>query len=764
MKKDYVGILPKNLLVIIIIVSMVFSSFGMVYANDTQEEDQLVLSFSFEKPFVNEENNMLSVSLLDLPIINDVKQPRLPVKPLNILLPYGKAIDSITVTSESTILLDSDCDVEYGSRLIPVVSSENKYSDIPSSSTSLESSNQLWTGGSLQYFRGFPIVTIILHPVLYNQLQRALWFSPTLELTIQLKNDEPSPAFRGTSGDLEIVSEKINNPETVKSYYPYLHTIKESVDYLIITGEDFATSEVDNSFSDLIQHRINQGYTSMIATVEEITKNPLFYVNGSWGDNNDDNPYYTTGILSNLSRFNDTCAQIRNYIRYMHYTHGVNYVLLAGDADTEFASNNIVPVRGLFANESGLPLIGISETLAEEEDDLPSDIYYACLDGTFNDDMDEHFGESSDRNQRRGIEEADLEAEVYVGRAPVDSIKEMQNFVSKTISYEDRTTDDYYSQILFLGEELGFPGVSNWGGNYKDQVLPYVSDSCYVRTLYDRELSYHWSKEDLIEIFEEDTPHLVNHDGHGYYGYDLRMVNNDVDALENELPFFVYSHGCMAGGFDNPDGYDCIAEHFTVETPYAAFAVIMNSRYGLGSENTVDSPSNALDISFYKALFIEEIHELGAASIFSKEDNSWQIDVNGIRWVFYETNLFGDPLLSLHLPIENPPDVNLSIAIDHPVPGAFYLNDDLLFSLSFIQLPVMFGTASMTVTATSDPEGYVFGVEFYLNDQSIYYDSSPPYQCDLPDELQGKQEIMIKAYGPNQAMESINQTIFVWMR
>ncbi len=764
MKKGCVDSISKNLLVIIIFVSMVFSSFNMVFATDSMSENQLVLSFSFDYPCLNQENDKLTIALDDLPITNDIGQPKLPVKPLKILLPYGTDVDSISVRSKSMILLNPDCDIEYGSRLIPVVSSENEYTDESYLIDSFDDSYQHWSGGDLHYFRGFPIVTLVLHPVYYDELQQSLWFSPALDLNIKLSTDEPAPAFRGTSKDLELVSKKIDNPEVLSSYIPFLHTIDESVDYLIITGEDFALSEVEHSFSDLIQHRINQGYSSVIATVEEITSDPLFYVNGSWGDNNDGNPYYTTGVLSNHSRFNDTCAQIRNYIRYMHYTQGVSYVLLAGDADTEFASNNIVPVRGLFANESGLPLIGTSEILAEEEADLPSDVYYACLDGTFNDDMDEHFGESSDRNQRRGIDEADLQAEVYVGRAPVDSIREMQNFVSKTISYEERTTADYYSEILFLGEELGFPGVSNWGGNYKDQVLPYVSESCYVRTLYDRELSYHWTKEDLKEILEEDTPHLVNHDGHGYYGYDLRMVNNDVDNLENELPFFVYSHGCMAGGFDNPDGYDCIAEHFTVETPYAAFAVIMNSRYGLGSENSVDSPSNALDISFYKALFHEEIRELGAASIFSKEDNSWQIDVNGIRWVFYETNLLGDPLLTLHLPVENPPEVNLTLTIEHPVPGSFYLNDDLLFSLSFIKLPVMFGIASINAMAISDPEGWVYGVEFYLNGQSICYDGNQPYQCTLPDELQGKQEVTVKAYGPNQEIVSVNQTIFVWMK
>ena len=66
---------------------------------------------------------------------------------------------------------------------------------------------------------------------------------------------------------------------------------------------------------------------------------------------------------------------------------------------------NIIPPRGLFANESGLPLNLLSE---EEQDDIPSDVYYACLDGNFNYDCDTHFGESPDRNSAAEIDEADL--------------------------------------------------------------------------------------------------------------------------------------------------------------------------------------------------------------------------------------------------------------------------------------------------------------------------------------------------------------------
>jgi hypothetical protein len=76
----------------------------------------------------------------------------------------------------------------------------------------------------------------------------------------------------------------------------------------------------------------------------------------------------------------------------------------------------------------------------------------------------------------------------------------------------------------------------------------------------------------------------------------------------------------------------------------------MNSRFGLGSENTLYSPSQIFDESFFKALFTEDITQLGKANHYAKEDHIWHINENGIRWVYYETNLFGDPELSIKKP------------------------------------------------------------------------------------------------------------------
>jgi len=92
-----------------------------------------------------------------------------------------------------------------------------------------------------------------------------------------------------------------------------------------------------------------------------------------------------------------------------------------------------------------------------------------------------------------------------------------------------------------------------------------------------------WDKYDLMTVLNNDTPSIINHDGHGFVNYGLRLHNSDIDTLTNDRYFFVYSQTCLAGSFDNcyNEHYytdDCAAEHFTVETPHGAFAAIMNAR------------------------------------------------------------------------------------------------------------------------------------------------------------------------------------------
>jgi len=733
----------------------------------------LSYQYYFEKPTVtaiDETNDYFDmVTLGDLPIRQATGLYSLPVKPIRILLPPGSQLDEITLETSDKKLVQTNFYPTLGASLRHIgvnTQSENTFSTISSDTDSL------YEYIGTYFVRGYPVAYVNLYPVLFDPIDHSLYYYEWMNIEIHTKQAEHRTALRYDPNDVNHLASIIDNTDVLVEY-ELLHptsasNTKDEVDYMIITNEVLKNTGYEDNLQYLSYVKNQRGITTDIVTVESILDNEAYHVNGTWGDNNPSNPFYQQPITMNYSRFDDTAARIRNFIRYAYMELGTDYVLLAGDADTNNPNENIIPARGLFANESGLPLISSQEGIAEEQDDIPSDIYYACLDGNFNSDFDAHFGESADRNHVTMQDEADLLAEVYVGRAPVDSEIEVAYFVGKTINYEIQEDHPYLSKILFSGEYLGFPGVSQFGGNYKDLVAPLVPEGYHIDYLYDRDWpmfdpeipwSGGWKTTDVLQVINTATPHLINHDGHSYYAYNMRMTTNNILSLENIRPFFLYSHGCMAGGFDNPLGYDCIAETMTVETPYGAFAAIMNARYGLGSENNLNSPSLALDISFYKALFTEGIRELGRANHYSKEDNIWQINENGIRWVYYETNLFGDPELSIR--DHSSQSIDLDVYIVKPNPGFLYLFK-LGVPLFFSQSSIILGRMTAEVEVSSQPEGVISGVHFFLEGESYVYDTEPPFEWALPQSLRGRHTLKIIAYAADGQMVLETIALFIW--
>jgi hypothetical protein len=110
----------------------------------------------------------------------------------------------------------------------------------------------------------------------------------------------------------------------------------------------------------------------------------------------------------------------------------------------------------------------------------------------------------------------------------------------------------------------------------------------------------------------------------------------------------------MSGGFDNPDGYDCIAEEFTSTSTHGAVAGVWNARYGFFWSFSTDGDSQRIHRQFWDAVYGEGKVHLGAANHDSKDDNLYMIHRSCIRWVYYETNLFGDPALTLAEPVPLP--------------------------------------------------------------------------------------------------------------
>jgi len=752
----------KNQMLIVGMVVILFLSSSIAVGQNnstigTNCFNDINLELSFIKPTVEkiEINDELfdRITINNLPNSNDLLKPRLPVKPVKILIPYGRELDYVDAVVKDQTFLGTGYDIEVGRNIIPLKDTPAQKDTIDQNDVSSE--DIIYSIIGTNTFRGYDILFVNLHPVHYDEETGELFYYKQIDLKIITKESVNIGQIRGLQKDEDIVIQMVDNPSCIDSYENAYETVgRDTVEYIIITDEDLSDSTEEYTFQDLIQSKIDKGMTAEIYTVEDIVDNPEYWVMGTWGDGNPSNPYYESEIVGNYEMFNDTQAKIRNFIRYAHSTLATDYILLGGDAD-EVGGDNIIPLRGLYACEEGLPLdMG---TLDFEEDDIPSDVYYACLNGNFNYDNDESWGENATNNDIADVDEADLIAEIYVGRACADADIEVSNFVFKTLSYDASDDDPYLIKGLMIGEYLGFPGISAYGGNYKDLIIPIITDDYNVETLYERDTN--WNKYDLIEIINTATPHFMNHLGHGNHDYALKMHNSDILTLTNEKYFFVYSQTCLAGSFDNWNpwnGYleeDSAAEHFTVETPHGAFAVIFNARYGLGSENTLYSPSQILDESFFHALFTEDIRQLGPANHYSKEDHIWHINENGIRWVFYETNLFGDPEIAIKDPTSS--NVELEVEIVKPEDdGILYLFNGAGFKIPFLQMPFIIGKITVQAEASSEPEGEVFSVEFFIDNESQLVDYEEPYEFEINTQTFGKHTITAEVHGLHGETES----------
>ena len=426
----------------------------------------------------------------------------------------------------------------------------------------------------------------------YNPVTGELIYFEDLEIKVETTIDGELNLFRGLGIDEDEVKNKVDNPDVTKLYSNIKQpTFLESFDLLILT-----TDSLKSGFEPLKNAHNAKGLDTVIKTLTDV---------GS-SDPED----------------------IRDYIRDAYYNWGINYVLIGGDHD-------IIPARILW-------VYGLDEETTPYDTYLPSDLYYSCLNGPYNYDGDDRWGEPTDGE---GGGDVDLLADVYVGRASVDSTADVNNFVSKTVSYinQDPSTP-YLSNALFAGEYMGDYGIATWGGNYMDQLIDVCPDDGYttrgvpsanytIDKLYDRDWSgNYWPYEEIMNRIDEGV-HIINHLGHASYDYDMKMDNYDVYDLTNTEYCFIYSQGCMAGGFDDPYGYDCIAEDFTVKTDNGAFAGIWNARYGWFWSYSTDGDSQRFHREFWDAVFREEIPQIGRANSDSKEDNLAIIGRSCIRWV-----------------------------------------------------------------------------------------------------------------------------------
>ncbi len=350
-------------------------------------------------------------------------------------------------------------------------------------------------------------------------------------------------------------------------------------------------------------------------SVDDISVNTdkeiIFFDDAEEGDEN--------WIMSGFTLLEDKpkAKAIRNFIKDMHMNHGTKWVLLGGDTD-------IVPFMGAYTSTKSATYV---------DNNIPTDLYYSDLNGTWNQDGDNNYGET--------IDGVDLYPDVFVGRVPASTPIEARNFVNKTLTYEKNPPTGYVHKILFLAEWVD---NETDGAIAKDLIGEGIPSGFFITKLYESDGNL--NSTNAIEEMNKGYG-LINHEGHASplklsVGPN-RLNCEHIDMLDNSSRYFIlYSVGSNSNSMDE----DSIAECF-INSHNGAVAYIGNSRLGWYQPgNPGNGTSDRYDQEFFKYFFknltLGEVFALSKASLISHSTTD-----NSYRWVQYGLNLLGDPELPI---------------------------------------------------------------------------------------------------------------------
>ncbi|MFC1501889.1 C25 family cysteine peptidase [bacterium] len=556
-------------------------------------------------------------------------EPLLPYRAVTLLLPPGEAAILIEVSVEDPTEISGVFKLCPGQPNRPV--SEQKGGEFYINKTvyQMDSSYPQSSYGEWRtsYMNGYALMMTTITPLKYNPVRGKITFFRKMTVRVYTEPDEGSTnALKNVSASdfaSALIEKTVQNPDLL-SLYPQKVRASDDYQLLIVTPAVFETG-----YQALMDFYLVRGLKSNLVTIETVESS----MSGS-----------------------DLQEKIRNYIIQEYQNHNIEYVLLGGDIEH-------VPYRGFTCS-----VLSGGQTYLDNT--IPSDLYYSALDGTWNDDDDWLWGE---------IGEDDLLPEVSVARLPVSSTNQLENLISKIMTYKDAPVLGELRNPLLLGEMFWNDPLS-WGADYLDLLIGHHEDNGYTtdgipedhdyETLYERDHG-DWTPSTLLSKINEGKS-FIYHSGHANYSYNMKLHDYDmtdanfsqVNGVDHNYTL-VSSHGCNSGGFDQND---CIGE-MMVNLENFAVAFVGNSRSGWDNEGQTEGPSTHLQREFVDALYESLTGRIGQAHLESRIDTAPWVNAPGqweegaLRWCFYCCNVLGDPAMSIWT--DEPVDVQADFTVQN---------------------------------------------------------------------------------------------------
>ena len=273
----------------------------------------------------------------------DSDKPALPYRAIKILVPNGAEFVDCQISLEK-VFIKKDIKLVSNPIYWPV-SLANDFSKAGPSQATPDYSfpEKILEYTSTQIMGGYTYFCFSISPFIYDGHELTLYLIRSLDLSLEyrVKPEQALPVFGGEEAARSI-KEQLDNPEDLDILYPRYKSKQETEragpEYLIVT-----TKDLKDSFKPLLEWKIRKGFKAGIITLEEI---------------------YTT--------YNEPTEQlkIKRCLSELYEQGNLKWVLLGGDHD-------IVPVQLCYGK------VNMDQLLLEDYS-IPTDLFYACFDLSFN--------------------------------------------------------------------------------------------------------------------------------------------------------------------------------------------------------------------------------------------------------------------------------------------------------------------------------------------------------------------------------------------
>ena len=335
----------------------------------------------------------------------------------------------------------------------------------------------------------------------------------------------------------------------------------------------------------------------------------------------------------------DDAVRMRLWIRDQYTGPGARWVLLGGTAA-------LVPTR-------------IAHTVFYGGQFIPTDLYFSCLDGSWNADGDALWGEGYASAADPG-DDVDLDPEVWVGRAPVTNATEAHAFVVRSLQAAREPATPRPPRALLAAEVL-FPQVWSQGdavtldgATLAEELLPRLTSGGFAsRRLYENYLdptltpgSEPLGRVPFLDAFDDGHDLVLVFDAQtqtelGMGGSEVVTVP-DLQALTNTVPL---SHVYLWGG-EGPLGPDSPIGpaffHTPGGEPGGAVTVVGLTQFAFPTALRYYADE------YFRLLIDEDVRALGETLGRSRLPFVQFSQYDGVnRWTQMALEMFGDPQLSL---------------------------------------------------------------------------------------------------------------------